>query len=386
MKRISILGSTGSIGKRALRVISAAPEFFEVVGLAARSNIETIEGQIHQFHPQRVALADEDTAQLLKKRLKTKSVEVLAGQEGVLEIARMADADMVFSGIVGSAGLLPTLEAIKAHKNLALAHKEALVMSGEIVMQAAAENGVRILPVDGEMSAIFQCLEGNKKREHVKKLILTASGGPFRQATSEELANVTPSDALKHPTWPMGPRITIDSATLMNKGFEVIETKWLFGVEISEIDVIIHPESIVHSLVEFVDGSLLAQLGVADMSTPIQYAFTYPARVPTGLSPLSLAQVGSLHFEAVDMDKFPCLRLALSAAKIGGTMTAVLQSADEVAVQAFLEGKIKFLDIPRIVEEAMSMHEVKLSPSLADILATDDWAKAMARNLVEAEN
>jgi len=390
MKRISILGSTGSIGRRALRVVSRLPELFEVVGLAARSNIDTIEGQIHQFHPKRVALADEDAAKLLKERLKvgqrscpsfSESVEVLAGQEGVIEIARMAEADIVFSGIVGSAGLLPTLEAIKAHKNLALAHKEALVMGGELVMKAAAENNVKILPVDGEMSAIFQCIEGNKNREHIKKLILTASGGPFRQATLEELANVDPNDALRHPTWPMGPRITIDSATLMNKGFEVIETKWLFGVEISEIDVIIHPESIVHSMVEFVDGSIIAQLGVADMSTPIQYALTYPERAPTGLSPLSLTQVGSLNFEEVDMDKFPCLRLALNAAETGGTMTAVLQSADEVAVKAFLDGKIKFLDIPRIVEEAMSMHDVKLSPNLSDILATDDWAKETASEL-----
>ena len=383
MKRVSILGSTGSIGKRTLRVISALPELFKVVGLAARSNIDTIEQQIHQFHPKRVALADEETAQLLKSRLKTKSVEVLAGQEGVIEIARMAEADIVFSGIVGRAGLLPTLEAIRANKNVALAHKEALVMSGELVMKAAAENSVRILPVDGEMSAIFQCLEANKKREHISRLILTASGGPFREATLEKLSSVTPSDALKHPTWPMGPRITIDSATLMNKGFEVIETKWLFDVNLSEIDVIIHPESIVHSMVEFVDGSMLAQLGVADMRTPIQYALTYPERIPTSLPPLSLVQVGSLNFEEVDREKFPCLQLALNAAEIGGTMTAVLQSADEVAVRAFLDGKIRFLDIPKIVEEVMSIHEVKISPCLSDILAADDWAKEMARNLAD---
>jgi len=382
MKRISILGSTGSIGKRTLQVVSVLPKLFEVVGIAAKSNIDTIEQQVHQFHPKKVALADEGAAQSLKNRLKTKSVEVLAGQEGVIEIARMAEADVVFSGIVGSAGLLPTLEAIKANKNMALAHKEALVMSGELVMKTAAENDVRILPVDGEMSAIFQCLEANKKQGHIKKLILTASGGPFRKATLEELTNVTPNDALRHPTWPMGARITIDSATLMNKGFEVIETKWLFDVSLSEIDVIIHPESIVHSMVEFVDGSILAQLGVADMRTPIQYALTYPERVPTKLPPLSLAQVGSLNFEEVDRGKFPCFQLALDAAQTGGTMPATLQSADEIAVQAFLDGRIKFMDIPRVVEKVMSMHDAKMSPSLSDILATDDWAKEMARNLI----
>jgi len=382
MKRISILGSTGSIGKRTLQVISASPELFEVVGLAAGSNIDTLEQQVHQFRPKKVALADEEAAQSLRGRLQAKSLEVLAGQEGVIKIARIPEADIIFSGIVGSAGLLPTLEAIRAHKDVALAHKEALVMSGELVMKTAAENNVRILPVDGEMSAIFQCLEANKKREHIKKLILTASGGPFRQATLEELTNVTPGDALQHPTWPMGPRITIDSATLMNKGFEVIETKWLFDVNLSEIDVIIHPESIVHSMVEFVDGSILAQLGVANMRTPIQYALTYPERVPTKLPPLSLAQVGCLNFAEVDMEKFPCFQLALNAAEIGGTMTAALQSADEVAVQSFLDGRIKFLDIPRIIKEVMSMHEVKMSPGLSDILAADDWAKEMARDLV----
>jgi len=383
MKRISILGSTGSIGRNALKVISELPEEFEIVGLAAKTNVDLIEQQIYKFHPRQVSLTDEKCAEILKERLKSstdaKDVEVLSGEEGLIKIAMMEEADLVLSATVGSAGLLPTLEAIKAHKNIAFANKEVLVMSGELVMKAVAENHVNILPIDGEMSAIYQCLEGNRRHEYIKKLILTASGGPFRQTPIEVLSAVTFEQALQHPNWDMGAKITIDSATLMNKGFEVIEAKWLFDVELSQIDVIIHPESIIHSMVEFIDGSLIAQLGVADMCIPIQYALTYPLRMPTPTSELNLSDIGSLTFENVDIEKFPCLRLALTAAEIGGTMPTVLSGADEIVVQAFLEGKIGFLDIPKIVEKVMAIHDVKLSPSLDDILIADNWAKQVAQ-------
>jgi len=382
MKRISIIGSTGSIGRNALQVIAALPDEFEVVGLAAKKSIDLIEQQVYQFHPRQVSLADETCAKLLKERLKAEDVEVLSGQGGIVKIATMEEADLFLSATVGSAGLLPTLEAIKAGKDLAFVNKEILVMSGQLVMKAVAENHVNILPIDGEMSAIYQCLEGNKRHEHIKKLILTASGGPFRQTPIEVLSAVTVEQALRHPNWDMGAKITIDSATLMNKGFEVIEAKWLFDVQLPQIDVIIHPESIVHSMVEFIDGSLIAQLGVADMRIPIQYALTYPNRMPTPTSELNFSDIGSLTFEDVDMEKFPCLRLALRATEIGGTMPTALSGADEIVVQKFLEGKIGFLDIPKIIERVMSIHDVKSSPSLDDILIADNWAKKTAKDII----
>jgi len=387
MKRISILGSTGSIGRRTLQVISALRDEFEVVGLAAKTSVDLIEQQIYQFHPRQVSLTDEKCAEILRKRLKSatdvKDVEVLSGEEGLIKIATMEEADLVLSATVGSAGLIPTLEAIKARKDLAFVNKEVLVMSGSLVMKAAAENHINILPIDSEISAIHQCLEGNRRREEIHKLVLTASGGPFRQTAIEELSKVTVSEALKHPNWSMGSKVTIDSATLMNKGFEVIEAKWLFDVELSQIDVIIHPESIVHSMVEFIDGSWIAQLGIADMRIPIQYALTYPERMSTSTPPLDLVQIGALTFENVDMEKFPCLRLALTAAEIGGTMPTVLSGADEIVVQAFLEGKIGFLDIPKIIEKVMSIHNVKSSPGLDDILIADDWAKQVTKDNIK---
>jgi 1-deoxy-D-xylulose-5-phosphate reductoisomerase len=386
MKRISILGSTGSIGRKTLQVISALRDEFEVAGLAAKTSIDLIEQQIYQFHPRQVSLTDEKCAEILRKRLKSKAdvkdVEVLSGQEGMIKIATMEEADLFLSATFGSAGLLPTLESIKAGKDLAFVSKEILVMSGQLVMKAVAENHVNILPIDGEMSAIHQCLEGNRRHEYIKKLILTASGGPFRQTPIEVLSSVTPAQALRHPNWDMGAKITIDSATLMNKGFEVIEAKWLFDVKLSQIDVIIHPESIVHSMVEFIDGSLIAQLGIADMRIPIQYALTYPERMPTSTPPLNLISIGALTFEDVDMEKFPCLRLALTAAQIGGTMPTVLSGADEIVVQAFLEGKIGFLDIPKIIEKVMSIHDVKSSPGLDDILIVDNWAKQVTKEII----
>ena len=411
MKRISIIGSTGSIGRSALQVIAALPGEFEVVGLAARKSVDIIEQQVYQFHPRQVALADEQAAQILRKRLKAQTdVEVLSGMEGVIQIAT-EESDMVLSAAVGSAGLLPTLKAIHAGKDIAFANKEVLVMGGALVMKAVEEHRVNLLPVDSEISAIFQCLEGNRRPEDIKKLVLTASGGPFRQLPISEFATITPERALQHPNWSMGAKITIDSATMMNKGFEVIEAKWLFDVELSQIEVIVHPESIIHSMVEFADGSWMAQLSVPDMRIPIQYALTYPHRIPNSWdgavhpdkdgTQLNLANIGALTFEPLDLDKFPCLRLALRAAQIGGTMPTVLSAADEIVVQAFLDGKIGFLDIHKIIERVMSIRaersdicakpsresgqrsgEFKLCPSLDDILAADTWAKQVTETLI----
>ena len=388
MKRLAILGSTGSIGKSALSVVNAHPGEFTIDGLAANTSVDLLEQQIRQFRPRLTALNDRDVANQLRERLKDlKCVEVLSGKEGVLAIAGMEEVDLVIEAIGGSAGLLPTLEAIKSGKDLAFVNKEVLVMCGSLVMSAVKEHGVRLLPVDSEISAILQCLSGclteNQKRNQISRLILTASGGPFRETPLAQLNSVTPQQALKHPTWNMGNKITIDSATMMNKGLEVIEARWLFDIEPSQIDVIIQPESIVHSMVEFVDGSLLAQLGVADMRVPIQYALTYPRHLPTPTTNLNLAQIRTLHFEPVDFDKFPCLSHAYTATKVGGTLPTVLSSADEVAVHAFLNNHIGFMDIPMIIETVMHQHDVELQPNLKDILAADRWAKATARELIQ---
>lgn len=388
MKRLAILGSTGSIGKSALSVVNANPGEFTIDGLAANTSVDLLEQQIRQFRPRLTALNDRDVANQLRERLKDlKCVEVLSGKEGVLAIAGMEEVDLVIEAIGGSAGLLPTLEAIKSGKDLAFVNKEVLVMCGSLVMSAVKEHGVRLLPVDSEISAILQCLSGcltdNQKRNQISRLILTASGGPFRETPLAQLNSVTPQQALKHPTWNMGNKITIDSATMMNKGLEVIEARWLFDIEPSKIDVIIQPESIIHSMVEFVDGSLLAQLGVADMRVPIQYALTYPRHLPTPTTNLNLAQIRTLHFEPVDFDKFPCLSHAYTATKVGGTLPTVLSSADEVAVHAFLNNHIGFMDIPMIIETVMHQHDVELQPNLKDILAADRWAKATARELIQ---
>lgn len=388
MKRLAILGSTGSIGKSALSVVNAHPGEFTIDGLAANTSVDLLEQQIRQFRPRLTALNDRDVANQLRERLKDlKCVEVLSGKEGVLAIAGMEEVDLVIEAIGGSAGLLPTLEAIKSGKDLAFVNKEVLVMCGSLVMSAVKEHGVRLLPVDSEISAILQCLSGcltdNQKRNQINRLILTASGGPFRETPLAQLNSVTPQQALKHPTWNMGNKITIDSATMMNKGLEVIEARWLFDIEPSQIDVIIQPESIIHSMVEFVDGSLLAQLGVADMRVPIQYALTYPRHLPTPTTNLNLAQIRTLHFEPVDFDKFPCLSHAYTATKVGGTLPTVLSSADEVAVHAFLNNHIGFMDIPMIIETVMHQHDVELQPNLKDILAADRWAKATARELIQ---
>jgi len=378
MKNICILGSTGSIGTQALEVVDFLDDQLNVVGLVARSNVDLIEQQIEQFAPDVVAMADEASADLLRERTKNKRVKVLGGQDGIVQVAAMPESEMVLSAIVGIAGLLPTLEAIKAGKNIALANKESLVTAGPIVMKAAAESGVEIIPVDGEHSAIFQCLAADSRCESLRKLILTASGGPFRNASMDELRKVSPEQALKHPNWKMGRRITIDSATLMNKGFEVIEALWLFDVDVSQIDVVIHPESIVHSMVEFIDGSMLAHLSTADMRLQIQLALIHPERKESPVEYLDLSKIGRLTFQEADTERFPCLSYAYEAARIGGTMPAVINGADEVAVDAFLKKKIDFLDIPRVIKQTMDAHEPVLDPVLDDIIAADKWARHFA--------
>ena len=395
MKHLAILGSTGSIGKNALSVVEAHPGEFVVAGLAANSSVDLMERQVRQFRPRLVALNSREAANQLRERLRGSAgnhpahsgAEVLSGPEGILAIATMEEVDLVLEGMGGSVGLLPTLEAIKAGKDLAFVNKEVLVMCGSLVMEAVKAYNVRLLPVDGEMSAIFQCLsdrpENNQNRHEIRRLILTASGGPFRQTPLDQLYSVTPQQALKHPNWKTGAKITIDSATMMNKGLEVIEAKWLFDMELSQIEIIIHPESVIHSMVEFVDGSFLAQLSATDMRVLIQYALTYPHRLPTPVPSLNLSQIGALHLEPVDFEKFPCIGLAYTAAKVGGTLPTVLSSTDEVVVRAFLNRQIGFMDIPNLLEEVMNRHDATLHPDLNEILAADQWAKSMAHQLIQ---
>ena len=351
MKRLSILGSTGSIGTSALDVVGANPDAFEVVALAAGSNLDLLEQQVRRFAPPLVSLASETAARELRRRLASGRTEVAWGREGLLHAAAGTGADTVVSAIVGGAGLLPTMAALSAGKVVALANKESLVMAGELMTAEARARGTRILPVDSEHSAIFQCLNG--QIDQVRRIVLTASGGPFRQLPKEAFARITPEDALRHPTWSMGKKISIDSATLVNKGLEVIEAHWLFGLPLDQVDVIVHPQSVVHSLVEYVDGSVLAQLGVADMRVPIQYALTYPERCVCPAARLDLEKLAGLTFEAVDRQKFPCLDLAYEAARAGGSWPTVLSAANEVAVQRFLDRRIGFDEIPTMIRKAL---------------------------------
>ncbi|HOQ36455.1 MAG TPA: 1-deoxy-D-xylulose-5-phosphate reductoisomerase [Acetivibrio sp.] len=372
VERISVLGSTGSIGVQTLDV--AKNLNIKVEGLAANKNIELLEKQAWEFKPRIVAVMDENMAEVLRSRLKDTSIEVAGGVEGLKKVASVEGAQTVVSAIVGIAGLVPTMEAIKNGKNIALANKETLVTAGSIVMAEAQKRKVEIFPVDSEHSAIFQCLMGNNK-EDVSKIILTASGGPFRGRKRDELKNVTVKEALKHPNWSMGSKITIDSATMMNKGLEVIEARWLFDVSLDRIEVLIHPQSIVHSMVEFRDGAIMAQLGSPDMRLPIQLALTYPKRLMNGFSKLDLIKNNTLTFEAPDTEAFPCLKLAYEALRIGGTMPAVLNAANEEAVRLFLEEKIGFLEIPQIIERVMTSHTVEDTPDLDDIIKMDLWAR-----------
>jgi 1-deoxy-D-xylulose-5-phosphate reductoisomerase len=379
-KRIVILGSTGSIGESALKVARDIPDRMEVIGLAAGRSAQSLLAQAGEFKPKAVALYDTAELDSILGQLPA-GTAVHGGPEGLIELATMPEADMVLISIVGTAGLAPALAAIRAGKDIAVASKEILVMAGEEVTREAAKHNVKILPVDSEHNAIFQCLVGEPTR-HIRRLILTASGGPFRKTPASDLAKVTPAQALKHPTWNMGRKITIDSATLFNKGLEMIEARWLFGVPMDQVDVVVHPQSIVHSLVEFVDGSQLAQLSHSDMCFPIQYAVTYPERLPNRLKPLCLHTLGQLTFEAPDPEKFPALRLAREAGTKGGTLPAVLNAANEVAVPAFLDGKILFPAIWHTVEAVMQRHENVEHPSLEQILKADAWARAAAQEEV----
>jgi 1-deoxy-D-xylulose-5-phosphate reductoisomerase len=383
MKRISLLGSTGSIGVSTLDVIAAHPDRFAVAVLAAGRNIGLLKQQIERFRPRLAAMIDEAHAGELRKLLSPASgTEVLSGPEGYREAAAAADADMVVSAMVGAAGLIPTLDAIEAGKDIALANKETLVMAGPLVLRRAAEKGVKILPVDSEHSAIFQCLQGHR-REDVRRLILTASGGPFLHASKEELAKVTAPQALRHPNWVMGQKITIDSATMMNKGLEVIEAGWLFNLPVTKIDVLIHPQSIVHSLVEYRDGSVIAQMGVPDMRLPIAYALSYPDCLTRDEESLDLPKVGALTFFHPDPVRFPALRVAYEAAKAGGTMPAVLNGANEAAVAAFIAEEIRFDVIVSVVEEVLSRHRGQADPGIDAILAADRWAREEAGNIIK---
>ncbi|MXV77123.1 1-deoxy-D-xylulose-5-phosphate reductoisomerase [Candidatus Poribacteria bacterium] len=387
MKHISILGSTGSIGKNALKVVETHREEFNVVALAANSDVDTLEHQIRKFCPRLAALNTPNAAEQLRKRLPDyKSTEILSGSEGIQAVATIPEADQVLDGMGGSAGLLPTLSAINAGKDIAFVNKEVMVMCGSIVMNAVKKNGINLIPIDGEMSAIFQCLEGARERQDdIHRLILTASGGPFRDTPKENLHKVTAQQALKHPNWDMGAKITIDSATMMNKGLEVIEAKWLFDIELEKIDIVIHRESIIHSMVEWMDSSTLAQLGPTDMRIMIQYALSYPNRLPTPVPRLDLCELRTLHFEPVDRDKFPCISLAYTAAEVGGTLPVVLSSADEVVVEAFLNERIGFMDIPAILDQVMNKHVVIDDPTLEDVLEVDRWTKSTTRSIINAK-
>jgi 1-deoxy-D-xylulose-5-phosphate reductoisomerase len=362
MKRLAILGATGSIGQQTLDVVRSFPDRFRVIGLGGGQNAALLARQISEFQPKLVSITN-------RHGLPDLNCELVSMEE----LAAHPDVDLVVVAISGKAGLSPTLEAIRAKKSIALATKEVLVMAGEFVATEAKRHGAQIMPIDSEPSAIWQCLRGEEKK--IARLILTASGGPFHHLAADELARVTPQQALEHPTWKMGKKITIDSATMMNKGFEVIELNWLFDVPFEDIEIVIHPQSIVHSMVEFIDGSIKAQLSMPDMRLPIQYALFYPERPPSELPRLDFSNIGTLTFKAPDLEKFPCLKLALEAGRKGGTYPPVLNAADEVAVELFLEERIGFLDIANMVEETLAQHQGISQPSLEDILAADAWAR-----------
>ena len=379
-KKVVVLGSTGSIGESSLSVARDIPERMEVIGLAAHRSVDSLAKQLAEFDVKQGCIFDPKGLDQLKTQI-ADNVTLYTGEGGLVELATLPEADMVLIAIVGVAGLRPALAAIEAGKDIAVASKEILVMAGEAVMSAAREKGVRVLPVDSEHNAIFQCLEDRSPTD-VSRLILTASGGPFRELPADQLATVTKAQALKHPTWAMGQKITIDSATLFNKGLEMIEARWLFDIEMQRVDVIVHPQSIVHSMVEFIDNSVLAQLSTADMCFPIQYAITWPDRVPNTLPPLDFAELAQLNFEAPRWDDFPALNLAKEAGEKGGTLPAVMNAANEVAVAAFLKELISFPKIWETVEETMSSHNSITHPSLEEIIDADLQARAKATELI----
>ena len=384
MKRITILGSTGSVGRNALEIVSNHRDRFRVVALTAGKNVDLIEEQIKSFSPEVIAVADEAAAKELRRRIgkHASSLKILSGHDGVAEAASYGGSDFVLSAIVGAAGLIPTISAIRSGKTIGLANKEALVMAGKIVTEEAKKFRVKILPVDSEHSAIFQCIEGHKNSD-IRKIILTASGGPFAGKGMSELNDIKPEDALRHPSWQMGEKITIDSATLMNKGFEMIEAHYLFNISPEKIDVLIHPQSIVHSIVEFHDRSCIAQLSIPDMKGPIAYALSYPERLENVMQGLDLDRIESLIFKKPDNKCFPCLSYAYMAMESKGTMPSVLNAANEVAVDAFLKGMIRFIDIPRIIRETMEAHVVMPDTELSVVLEADTWARKKAQEIIK---
>lgn len=384
MKKIVILGSTGSIGTQTLDVVDHLNDW-SVVGLSANTSIDLLEHQAKKYKPEFVVIMNEELKKELEYRLKDLETNVLSGIKGLEYLAGEVDVDLVVNSLVGAAGLKPTMAALNSGNNLGLANKESLVIGGEIIEGYINNTQNKILPIDSEHNAIFQILEGHHYKE-IDNLILTASGGPFRNYSFEDLKNVTVKQALDHPNWDMGGKITIDSATMMNKGLEVIEAHWLFKQPYDKINVVIHPESIIHSMVEFVDNSIIAELGVADMRIPIQYVLTYPERIPGKSRRLNLYEVGQLNFQTPDFEKFPALKLAYQAGREGGTMPAVLNAANEIAVSGFLNKKLSFLDIPYIIEKVMERHQNTNNPSLDEIYQTDEWARYYAKEVISVVN
>ena len=376
-KGIAVLGSTGSIGVNTLNVIASHPDKFAVLALAARASVDKLEEQVRRFRPRFAVLFEEKKADLLRDRLSDLDVEVGSGLDGLCHAAAFPGVDLVMSAVVGSIGLWPTLRAVEAGMDVALANKESLVMAGELVIRPDRPGWGRIIPVDSEHNAIFQVLQ-DQQRSALRRILLTASGGPFRDWSLEDMRSASVVEALEHPNWKMGPKITVDSATMMNKGLELIEAHRLFGVPVENLQIVVHPESIVHSMVEFHDGSVLAQLSVPDMRVPISYALAYPQRLPNTLPPLDLFSLRTLHFQRPDHERFPCLQLAIEAVRCGGTMPAVLNAANEVAVQAFLEGSINFLAIPKVIEAVMARHEVATLENISVALDADCWAREQA--------
>ncbi|MDA7525146.1 1-deoxy-D-xylulose-5-phosphate reductoisomerase [Verrucomicrobia bacterium] len=380
MKNVVLLGSTGSIGTSTVKVAEDLPDQVRLIGLAAGGNVGLLAEQTHVHHPSTISIADETLLPELSKSIPD-TVEIHSGEEGLIHLATLPEADIVLIAIVGTAGLKPALAAIRAGKDIAVASKEILVMAGEIVMREARENGVKVLAVDSEHSAIFQCLDG-KPVESIRSIWLTASGGPFRETPPEEFTEITVEQALKHPSWVMGRKITIDSATMFNKGLEMIEARWLFGVEMDCVKVVVHPQSVVHSLVEYVDGSMIAQMSTPDMCLPIQYALTHPERMANQRVQTNLASIGTLQFEEPDSERFPALDLARRAGEVCGTLPAVFNAANEVAVDAFCEGKLSFLGITKLVSDVMDQHQVITHPDLTQILESDQWARRHATVLI----
>lgn len=382
MKSIVVLGSTGSIGVSTLDVVRRFPEAFRVRGLVAGRNLKLLAAQIREFAPEWVSIREKEGIPLLRKLLGERKMEILWGESGATSVATADGADVVVAAIVGGAGLVPTLAAVRAGKEVALANKEALVMAGEIFVREAKKRDVRLLPVDSEHSAIFQCLQGNR-REEVDRLILTASGGPFLRVSLKTLDRVTVKQALKHPNWKMGPKITVDSATMMNKGLEVLEARWLFDMMPSQVEVVIHPQSVVHSMVRYQDGSIIAQLGIPDMRIPIAYALSYPHRLKVNCRPLELTRLGELTFLPVERKRYPALHLAYQALTAGGTMPAVLNAANEVAVAAFLARRIGFRKIHRVIERTMEAHASRRPEGVEEILEVDRWARDKALAFID---